>query len=91
MTTVDLSQGALTELQNNLTQVKSDVAKLKVDAKDEFATQIDAVEQASASVSSSIDTAKTSPSVQAIADVGTGVRALRTSLTALNDAVKGTC
>lgn len=88
---MDISQGALTELQNNLTQVKSDLAKLKVEAKDDFATQIDAVEQASASVSSSIDTAKTSPSVQAIIDVGTRVRALGTALTALTDAVKSSC
>lgn len=91
VTTVDLDQGALAELQDNLTQVQSDLGKVKEDAKDEYATEIDAVEQASASVGSSVDAAITSPSAQAITRVGTAVQTLGTSLTALEDAVKNTC
>ncbi|GAA3868943.1 hypothetical protein GCM10022381_10340 [Leifsonia kafniensis] len=91
MTHVDLDQGALTEVQDDLTQVKSDLATVKEDAKDEFAPEIDAVEQASASVSSSVNAAITSPSVQGITDVSTAVKTLGASLTALQDAVKSTC
>ena len=88
---MDLDQGALPELQDNLTQVQSDLGKVKDDAKDEYATEIDAVEQASASVGSSVDAAITSPSAQTITDVGTAVQALGASLRALEDAVKSTC
>jgi hypothetical protein len=91
VTTVDLSQGALAELKDNLTQVQSDLGKVKDDAKDEYATEIDAVEQAAASVGSSVDAATTSPSAQAITDVGTAVQALGASLRALDDAVESTC
>ncbi|WP_166872232.1 hypothetical protein [Salinibacterium sp. ZJ450] len=91
VTTVDLNQGALAELQDNLTQVKSDLGKVKDEAKGEYATEIDAVEQASASVGSSVGAAITSPSAQTISDVGTAVQTLGTSLSTLEDAVENTC
>ena len=91
VTTVDLDQEALPQLQDNLTRVQSDLGKVKDDAKDEYATEIDAVEEASASVGSSVDAATTSPSAQTITDVGTAVKSLGASLRALVDAVESTC
>lgn len=91
VTSVDLDQGALADLQDNLTQVQSDLGQVKDDAKDEYATEIDAVEQAAASVGSSVEAATASPSAQAITDVGTAVQALGASLRALDDAVESTC
>ncbi|WP_193509402.1 hypothetical protein [Cryobacterium sp. BB736] len=91
VTNVDLDQGAMADLRDNLNQVQSDLGKVKDDAKDEYATEIDAVEQAAASVGSSVEAATTSPSAQAITDVGTAVQALGASLRALDDAVESTC
>jgi hypothetical protein len=44
VTTVDLDEGALRELQDNLSQVQSDLTKVKDDANDEFADEIDSFE-----------------------------------------------
>jgi len=91
VTDIDLDQGALAELQDKLTQVKTDLGQVKDDAKNEYATEIDAVDQAAASVGTSVDAAKTTPSVEAVADVGTAVQALGASLRALEEAVTSTC
>lgn len=91
VTDVDIDQQALATLQGNLTQVQTDLEKVKSDAQDEFATEIDAVDQATSSVSSSLDAATATPSAQTVAAVGTAVQALGTSLTNLQDAVESTC
>jgi hypothetical protein len=88
---VELTQGALATLQKKLTKVQSDVSNLKDDAKSEYATEVDAVEQAAASVSTTLEAAIAAPSASTLAAVRTAVRSLGTSLTALQDAVKSTC
>jgi hypothetical protein len=91
VTDVDLDRNALATLQDRLTQVRSDLGEVKDSAADEYASEIDALDQAFASVGSSLDAAITSPSAQAVSDVGTAVRALGASLSALVDAVESTC
>ena len=91
VTDVDLDENALATLGDNLTQVRADLIEVKDAAEDEYASEIDAVDQAFASVGSSLEAATTSPSAQAVSDVGTAVQALGTSLSALVDAVESTC
>jgi len=91
VTTVDLGQGALAELQDNLTDVQSDLTALKDSAADEYETEIDAVDEAATGVGSSLEVAVASPSAQAVTDVGTAVQALGTSLSGLEEAVRSTC
>jgi outer membrane murein-binding lipoprotein Lpp len=91
VTNVDLNPAALTTLQDNVDQVRSDLSQVKSDADDQYPTEIAGVDQATSSVTSSLDAATASPSAQTIAAVATSVQALGTSLTALNDAVKSTC
>jgi hypothetical protein len=91
LTSVNIDQGALKTLQDNFTRVRSDLSKVKSDAKEEYATEIDALDQAASSVSSSLDAATAAPSVQTVTAVGVAVESLGTSLTALEDAVSSTC
>ena len=91
VTTVKLGKGALAELQDNVTQVQSDITQVKDDAKDEYASEIDGVEKAFTSVSTTLKAAIATPSAQAITDLGGAVQALGTSLTDLENAVKSTC
>ena len=91
VTKVDLGKGALAEIQDNISKVQSDLTQVKDDAKDEYASEVGAVEKASASVSSTVKAAIATPSAQAITDVGAAVQALGTSLTDLESAVKSTC
>lgn len=91
VTDLELDRGALATLRDHLTQMQSELRQLTEDARDEYASEIDAVDQAAASVSSSLEAATTSPSAQAVADVGVAVRAMGTSVSALVSAVRSTC
>ncbi len=88
---VKIDQNALTTLEDDFTKVQSDLSKVKSDAKDEYGTEVDAVDKAAASVSSSLDAAKATPSAQTLTAVGGALKSLDTSMTALEDAVKSTC
>jgi hypothetical protein len=85
---VEVDENALTTLQDDLTQVQVDLDKTKSDAGDEFATEIDAVDQAAPSGRSSLDAATTAPSALTLTAVGVAVKALRTSLRGPADAVE---
>ena len=88
---VDLTKGALATLQDKLATVASDLKTVQTDAKSEYATEVDAVDQATASVGSSLKAAAASPSATTVAAVGAAVQALWTSLTTLHEAIKSTC
>ena len=91
VTTVDLDRGALTELRDNVSQVESDLRTVVDDAGDEYAAEIDALEQAVGAVGSSVRAAITAPSSQAITDVGASIEQLGTSVSSLQEAVASTC
>jgi len=91
VTSVDIAEGALQELRDNLAQVQSDLGTARDDAADEYGDEVDALEQAATSVGSSIEAAITSPSSEALTDVGTAVESLGSSLSVLEDAVSNTC
>ena len=91
VTDVDIDQQALAALPDDLAQVQADLTKVKSDAKDQYATEIDAVDQAASSVSSSLDAATATPSPAAVVDVGTAVQALGAALKDLDGAVESTC
>lgn len=91
LTSVQVEPGALTQLRDDFAQVQSDLGRVRDDAGEEFASEIDSVEQSTASVGASLEAAVTSPSTQAISDVGAAVQALGTSLSALEEAVTTTC
>ena len=91
VTTVDLDQGALTELRDNLSQVESDLRTVVADAGDEYAAEINALDEAVGTVGSSLRAAITSPSSQALTDIGASVEQLSTSVSSLQEAVASTC
>lgn len=91
VTTVDLDQGALPELRDNVSQVESDLRTVVEDAGDEYAAEIDALDQAVEAVGSSLRAAITAPSSQAITDVGASIEQLGTSVSSLQEAVASTC
>lgn len=91
LTDITLNKDALAQLEDGLDEITSDLDDVKDDAGDEFSTEIDAVERASSDLRTTLDAAVATPSLQAIAAVGTPLKALGTSLRSLGDAVKSTC
>ncbi len=88
---VDVTQNGLATLKESLTKVQSDLKKVTDDAKKQYLTEVDAVDQAASSLAASLEAATVSPSAQTIAAVGVAVQALTASLKALESAVKDTC
>ncbi len=88
---VTLDRGALPALETSLTQMQADLKQVTSDAEDEYADEVNAIEQAASSVSSSLQEAGASPSAQTLSTVAIAVQSLGTSLTALQDAIKSTC
>lgn len=91
VTGVQVQQGALATLQDDLGTVKSDLSAVVEDAKDEYSEEVDAVQQAANDLSSSVEVAVASPSAAAAGAVRTAARALGSTLNALVDAVEDTC
>ena len=88
---VNLDRDALPTLKTSLSKVQSALSQVKSDAKDEYATEVSAVDQAASSVSSSLQSAGASPSAKSLANVATAVQSLGASVTTLQDSVKSTC
>ena len=86
-----LGQGDLTALAQQLSQVASDLTKLKNESAGPYAADVHAVDQAAGAVASSLTAATSSPSAKTVRAVGTSLRALGASVSALGDAVKSTC
>jgi hypothetical protein len=86
-----IDRNTLTTLPDKVDQVRSDLSTVRKDAKDEYATEVDAIETAASDFRTSLDAAVATPSVQSVAAVVTAAQALGTSLKSLNKAVKGTC
>lgn len=91
VTDLEVDRDSLATLQDDLDDVREDLSEVKSDAADEFGAEIDTVEQAASSLTSSIDAAIASPTPETIATVGTAVQGLGASLASLDDAVESTC
>jgi len=88
---VQLGENGRAELESQLAAVRADLAQVRTDADQQYGAQLDVVSAAAADVRVQLAAAKAEPSAStlrplaaAIADLGTGVRAL-------HDAVAGTC
>ena len=88
---VQVSENGLNAMSSTLTQIKQDLQQLGADAKAEFGDEADAVRAAVTSLEESVDGAKADPSGTTLSAVGTAVTGVDTSLSALTEAVSGTC
>ena len=88
---VSIDAGALATFQDQLDQVRSDVSTLINDAQDEYADEVDAVDQAVSDLTTTVRTAVDSPSAASLSAVRTARRVLTTSVSALGMAVQDTC
>lgn len=91
LTDITIDQGALGELDTKLEEVRSDVKDVKEEAGDEFATEIDAMDEAASNLRTSLDAAAADPSLDTVSAVGTDIQTLVTSVKTLNDATKDKC
>ena len=85
------SPGAVSDLESGLTAIKSDVAAVKTDAKSQYATQVDAVDSAFTTLTTSVDAAKADPSATTFAAVTAAAGTLTTAVQKLADDVNSTC
>lgn len=88
---IKVGQGALSELSTTATTIQQQSATLKADAKDQFADQIQGLDNARQTFQSSVATAKASPSGAALATVVAGASQVVTAGQTLVSAVKNTC
>lgn len=91
LTDITIDLGALAELESGLDEVKSDLSLVEDDASEEFADEVEAVQQATSDLGASLDAAVAAPSLETVSTVGPAVQTLGTSLKSLADAVKSTC
>jgi hypothetical protein len=88
---VQVSENGLNALSAELSQVQQDVRQLVTNAKAEFGDEASTVESAVQSLQSSVDSAKSEPNATTLSAVGTAVQGVDGSLSAMQDAVSGTC
>ena len=88
---VEMSQGGLAKLQGDFDQVRSDLSEVKDSATDEYADEVDAVEQAATELATHLSAATSAPSADTIAPLRGDLQALGSSVTALVEDVEGTC
>lgn len=91
LTEIQLNAGALADLNSGLDRIQADLGKVKDDAGAEFATEVDAVEEASSELKMRLNSAVSTPSLTTVSAVGTSIESLGTSLKSLADAVESTC
>jgi septal ring factor EnvC (AmiA/AmiB activator) len=87
----DVDQDTLTELEDEVGDVRTDLEELRSEASDEYSDEIDAVSEASTNLGTSLDAARATPSSSTMADVVTASQALATAVRNLGDALKDTC
>ena len=85
------SSGAISDLQSGLTSVESDLAAVKADAKSEFSSQIQAVQQSFATLKTSVDAAKAAPTAATLSTAGAALSAFDTGVESLVSDIQSTC
>jgi hypothetical protein len=85
------SSSAASDLESGLTTIKSDLADVKTDAKSQYASQLDAVDSALATLTKRVDAAKADPSADTLAAVGAAVAPFNSAVQTLISDVESTC
>jgi hypothetical protein len=88
---VDVAKNGLGSLQTALSSVKTDANALASDAKSAFPSQTMALQNSVSSLGTAITSAKGQPLLTAAAAVAPAVTQVKTSASALQSAVSGTC
>jgi hypothetical protein len=88
---IQVSENGVNELSTQLTQIKQDLKQLGTDAKAEFGDDVSKVETAMTSLQSSVAAAKSERTASSLSAVGTAIEGVTSSMSAMQDAVSGTC
>ncbi|MFI1996387.1 hypothetical protein [Actinoplanes sp. NPDC020271] len=88
---VNVSASGLSALRPYLTQLKTELNQLYVDAKAQFGTEADALRVAADQLGTSLRVAKDNPDVTNLAAVRASVGDVRTSANTLHNAMLSTC
>jgi hypothetical protein len=88
---VNVAQNGLSSLQTALSSVQANASAFASDAKSAFPSQTTALQNSVSSLGAAITSAKGQPSLTAAAAVAPAVAQVKTSASALQSAVSGTC
>jgi hypothetical protein len=91
LTDVKLDSSTLSTLSGKISQVQSDLTRLKTDAQTQYATQISAVDAAASAVQTTVSAAAATPNATTLAAAVTALQGLKTALSSLRSAVSSTC
>jgi hypothetical protein len=91
VTQVPVAKGAVADLQDQLDEVRTDVSTLIADAQDEYGDEVAAVDEAVSDLTTRLEEAAASPSVDTLSAVRTARQQLMSSVDALTSAVRDTC
>lgn len=87
----EIDQDTLTKLEDEVGNVQTDLEQIRSEASDDYSSQIEAVSQASETLTDRLDAARSAPSASTAADVATANQALDAAVKDLGDALKDTC
>ena len=85
------SSGGLSELEDAVAGVKSDLADVRDDAADEFSSQIDTVQAGVAELERSLRAAQDAVSPDTLRAAGSALRTLANQVQSLVDDIRATC
>jgi hypothetical protein len=85
------SSSAVSDLQSGVTSIESDLAAVKADAKSEFSSEIQAVEQSLAALKTSVNAAKADPTAATLSSAGAALSAFGTGAETLVSDIQSTC
>lgn len=88
---LQIGENALSSAQSELSGMKTEVAQLRDDAGEEYATEIDAVTSEVEALATGVQSAMETPTPAALQAVADGLRAVGTAVDDLVDTVQGTC
>jgi hypothetical protein len=87
----NVSENGVTQLQTDLSRLRSELQQLYSDAQAQFATELDGLRAAANQFSASVAAARAAPDATTLSAVRTSVTALQQSVQTLAGAMSGTC
>jgi hypothetical protein len=88
---VRVGENGLSTISSDLTAIKGDLAQVKADAKTQYGSQLDKVDAAATALNTSVQAAKSDPSLSTLEVVTTGVKGLVADVDALASSISSTC